>query len=199
MIKALTKVLQQRKSINYGKTFIHVCHLQARENTTHHDVLVGVNKIPRSDAMLMTNKTSPIVRDPGYYIVVLDVFHQLHCLVSTARRSLKFTWFQTNVLFKNMMRKRFYWNESLPVPDTLSTIHIDHCIDMLRQSVMCSSDVTPIPYAWYPKYQEVLPMTGIMHTCRDFDAVRDWARERQTFKFNATDHVEEVVHLLPED
>jgi hypothetical protein len=97
-----------------------------------------------------------------------------------------------------MIRKRVYWNESTPVPDALSMTHIDHCIDMLRQSVMCSSDVTPIPYAWYPQYQEVLPMTGITHTCRDFDAIRDWARERQSLKFNETDHVEEVVHVLAE-
>jgi hypothetical protein len=61
---------------------------------------------------------------------------------------------------------------------------------MLRQSVMCSSDVTPIPYAWYPKYQEVMPTTGIMHTCRDFDAIRDWTRERETFMFNETHRVE---------
>lgn len=97
-----------------------------------------------------------------------------------------------------MLRHRLYWNETLPLPDNLSTVHMDHCIDLLRQSVMCSSDITPITYAWYPKYQKVLPTMGITHTCRDFDAIRDWAKEHQTHKFDAEDHVEEVVHNLPE-
>ena len=40
-------------------------------------------KIPRSEAILLPNKTYPIKDQPGYYIAELDVFHQLHCLVSS--------------------------------------------------------------------------------------------------------------------
>lgn len=32
--------------------------------------------------MLLTNWTEEIPDDPGHYIVSLDIFHQLHCLVS---------------------------------------------------------------------------------------------------------------------
>jgi hypothetical protein len=39
-------------------------------------------KIPRSEAALLPNKTYPIKHEPGYYLAALDVFHQLHCLVS---------------------------------------------------------------------------------------------------------------------
>ena len=39
-------------------------------------------KIPRNEAVLLPNKTYPIRDEPGYYIAELDVFHQLHCLVS---------------------------------------------------------------------------------------------------------------------
>ena len=38
-------------------------------------------KIP-SEALLLPNKTYPIKDEPGYYLGGLDVFHQLHCLVS---------------------------------------------------------------------------------------------------------------------
>jgi hypothetical protein len=38
-------------------------------------------KIPKSEAALLPNKTYPIKNEPGYYIIQLDVFHQLHCLV----------------------------------------------------------------------------------------------------------------------
>jgi len=42
-------------------------------------------KIPRSEAVLLPNKTYPIHDEPGYYLGSLDVFHQLHCLVSNCR------------------------------------------------------------------------------------------------------------------
>lgn len=41
-----------------------------------------MNRIPKSQAALLPNKTAPIPGDDGYYIITLDVFHQLHCLVS---------------------------------------------------------------------------------------------------------------------
>ena len=45
-------------------------------------VIDDVNRIPRSSAAQLVNKTVPIPNDPGYYAVALNVFHQLHCLVS---------------------------------------------------------------------------------------------------------------------
>jgi hypothetical protein len=42
-------------------------------------------KIPASVAAKLVNKTVPIPEDlgysSGYYLIGLDVFHQLHCLV----------------------------------------------------------------------------------------------------------------------
>lgn len=43
---------------------------------------VGITRIPESEAIQMANRTSAIQDDPGYYAVTIDVFHQLHCLVS---------------------------------------------------------------------------------------------------------------------
>lgn len=43
---------------------------------------VGISRIPKSDAAHLVNKTVPIADDPGQYAISLDVFHQLHCLVS---------------------------------------------------------------------------------------------------------------------
>jgi hypothetical protein len=61
--------------------------------------------------------------------------------------------------------------------------HMDHCIDQIRQSLMCSADLTPIPYGWYPRYNQVNGMFDVAHTCRDFEAVKEWARERRSDKF----------------
>jgi len=42
----------------------------------------GVNQIPASEANKLVDKTVPIPNDEDNYIVTLEVFHQLHCLVS---------------------------------------------------------------------------------------------------------------------
>jgi hypothetical protein len=87
----------------------------------------------------------------------------------------------------------------MPYDEKLSMTHMDHCIDSIRQSLMCSNDVTPIPYAWYTKFEAVLPTTGIVHMCRDFDSIRDWARQRRSLKFDLMTHVEDplgnVIHV----
>ena len=46
-------------------------------------LLDTIMKITRDEAILLPNKTYPIKDQPGYYIAELDVFHQLHCLVSS--------------------------------------------------------------------------------------------------------------------
>lgn len=60
----------------------------------------------------------------------------------------------------------------------MNTVHIDHCIDQLRQSLMCTADVSPIPYQWYDSLDSYMPATGSVHTCRDFEAIHKWAKGR---------------------
>jgi hypothetical protein len=49
--------------------------------TDYAEDIVGISRIAMSDAARLSNKTVPIPDDPGQYVVSLDVFHQLHCLV----------------------------------------------------------------------------------------------------------------------
>ena len=43
---------------------------------------VGVSRIPKSQAVLMVNRTIAIPGDEGNHVLILNVFHLLHCLVS---------------------------------------------------------------------------------------------------------------------
>lgn len=45
--------------------------------------LVGIVEVHKSQAARMVNNTRPIPGREDYYITELDVFHELHCLVST--------------------------------------------------------------------------------------------------------------------
>ena len=51
----------------------------------------------------------------------------------------------------------------------------DHCIDYLRQNIQCRGDLTPLKLYWSnPKQRLMVDFEGI-HTCKDFDAILEWA------------------------
>lgn len=50
--------------------------------------------------------------------------------------------------------------------------HLDHCINILRQSLQCFSDVSPYVFQWDEESHEVGAYADVAHTCRNFDAVR---------------------------
>lgn len=55
-----------------------------------------------------------------------------------------------------------------------------HCLDILRQQLMCSVDVGVMGQIWYDQ-EEALPFVDFntQHKCRNFDEIREWARVRQ--------------------
>ncbi|TFK38461.1 hypothetical protein BDQ12DRAFT_112969 [Crucibulum laeve] len=125
----------------------------------------GISRIPKSQAAQLANKTSAIPDDPGYYIVELDVFHQLHCL--------------------NMIRKALnplgYPDMSLTNPDPQEAKdnkeHISHCIDSIRQSLMCAGDVSTIVWQWAEPLKKAIVRGDVAHTCRNFEKIREWGKE----------------------
>ncbi|WQF86829.1 Putative mycotoxin biosynthesis protein UstYa [Colletotrichum destructivum] len=126
----------------------------------------GTSMINRDQAAQLVNKTVPVADETGNYdgtyVVMLGVFHQLHCV--------------------NLLRKSLYKDKpwSTDPDDPMSLMHLEHCIDALRQAVMCSVDITPHPWTW--KDSENKEVADVMHTCRNFDAIREWARTRNVFE-----------------
>lgn len=98
----------------------------------------------------------------------------------------------TNVirLAQNMLRKRLYTTENFPADHELMGIeHLEHCYDALRQSLMCSSDVTPLPWMWDEEAHMAKEVATVLHTCRNFNAIRDWAKEHRIIHFNRSVYV----------
>ncbi|KAF2838637.1 hypothetical protein M501DRAFT_975262 [Patellaria atrata CBS 101060] len=103
----------------------------------------------------------------GGYMGSLEVIHHLHCL--------------------NFMRKSSIWNHeyyknrSAEFTDSDRTTHhhFDHCADMLRQKLMCDADVTIIPYRWVKGHADPYPNFNTLHSCRNFDSIREWSVRRQ--------------------
>ncbi|PLB48380.1 hypothetical protein P170DRAFT_427466 [Aspergillus steynii IBT 23096] len=139
----------------------------------------SLSKIPLSSAAQLVDKTVPIPDSPGDYAIALDVFHQLHCL--------------------NMIRLKLWAGESPAyINHTLDAEmtemnHIDHCLDSVRQSVMCHSDIAPITWTWDDSSGSAKGVLTNHHTCRDFEAIRTWAMEHHAEAFDKSVRVEDPL------
>jgi hypothetical protein len=57
---------------------------------------------------------------------------------------------------------------------------IAHCLDTIRQQLMCQVDIGVLGQVWiHPEAPEPYVDFNTKHQCRDFEAVRKWAEERQ--------------------
>ncbi|KAB8290869.1 hypothetical protein EYC80_008506 [Monilinia laxa] len=133
---------------------------------------VGDTALSKLEASQLLNKTAAAL--PGSdedYPIVLTVFHDLHCL-DAIRLTLGYL-------------RDPKWNStvnpySIPWPENFkgglySTDHAHHCFNSLRQSLQCFSDVTPQVFQYHPDRNLVISNFNVMHTCRNFDAIHQWA------------------------
>jgi len=105
------------------------------------------------------NLTSvPLKDNQGGYLATLDVFHTLHCV--------------------NKIRKSYYsdyYHDPNPLADQQE--HFDHCIDLLRQVVMCHGDVSLHTYEWIDDYRWPWPSMKTEHQCRNWNKLMAWSEE----------------------
>ncbi|KAF7903118.1 hypothetical protein EAE99_012144 [Botrytis elliptica] len=117
----------------------------------------------------------------------LSVFHQLHCL-----NGLRNTYW---LLLSAATTGPTILEDEIPM--MASPPHIRHCIDLLRQSLMCQPDL-----AIEEKDQEKGGVSGfgVEHKCKDWGQVTQWVEKWQGYKIEeerekvkahgATDHHE---------
>ena len=76
------------------------------------------------------------------------------------------------------------------LPMMASPIHIEHCIDLLRQSLMCQADTTI-------EISEHGGVTGFgtKHQCRDFDQLVRWTSKWETFQQKPRNHTRQMGHV----
>lgn len=90
----------------------------------------------------------------------LEVFHQLHCL--------------------NVLRMASFGDHYVGIHPTFSSppanlrVHIDHCIEILRQTLQCQSDVGIVTNTWVRGYAHKYEDFNTWHQCRNFAKVLEW-------------------------
>ncbi|KAK4158886.1 hypothetical protein QBC43DRAFT_348319 [Cladorrhinum sp. PSN259] len=62
--------------------------------------------------------------------------------------------------------------------------HVDHCIDSIRQNLMCNADISMMGFRWVNDSLEPKPNFRGQHECVNWERIEEWASERS---FNPDD------------
>ncbi|PWY68020.1 hypothetical protein BO94DRAFT_478610 [Aspergillus sclerotioniger CBS 115572] len=65
-------------------------------------------------------------------------------------------------------------------------VHIEHCVDNLRQNIMCKADVALLTFSWDPDDRAPKPNFVVEHECANWDKMDKWAEEHKFDIFDET-------------
>ncbi|KAF5327262.1 hypothetical protein D9619_003931 [Psilocybe cf. subviscida] len=68
--------------------------------------------------------------------------------------------------------------------------HVNHCVDSIRQSLMCSADISTIVWQWDEGTQNTTLRGNVAHKCRNFNLIREWAHKNMIGR-----HFDDKVHI----
>ncbi|KAJ4301949.1 hypothetical protein N0V90_004045 [Kalmusia sp. IMI 367209] len=124
-----------------------------------HDLLENSNIRVSKEELEKINRTSIELADgSGEYMAGLNVHHHLHCLKSIRR-----------VIYRD------YYDL---YEDDEMWIHLEHCMDDLRQAIMCNADFTLLTYDWLPNYRKPWPNFNVDYECVNWAILDEWAEKR---------------------
>jgi len=119
----------------------------------------------------------------GGFPVNVEGLHHLHCL-NLLRKSSYYNYDYYHALGKGPFK-----NE-----DDVLRSHVSHCLDIIRQQLMCQVDTGVLGQIWWNKSKpQAFPDFNTVHQCKNFESVRKWAEVHQ-----APLKVEHDYLILPE-
>ncbi|TVY81904.1 Phenylalanine aminomutase (L-beta-phenylalanine forming) [Lachnellula suecica] len=129
------------------------------------EMLQTVGMVALSDEYVMSKGLPEAMRwpwDDSKSIYILNSFHTLHCLA----------------ILRKIIQKAYDGR----IPDS-SIEHSWHCIDAIREEIMCYADDTPRYTGRFnaeKDSKDYLPIPGLgqTRTCNDWNGLVEWANER---------------------
>ncbi|KAH8892958.1 hypothetical protein GQ53DRAFT_628249, partial [Thozetella sp. PMI_491] len=92
----------------------------------------------------------------------IEAFHQLHCL-NAVRKGL-------------ITNYHYYWGSTYGfTPPAVFSRHLTHCVDMLRQHLMCHPDLEPFTFNWREGQYKPYADFDIQKKCVDFEQLMIFA------------------------
>ncbi|KAI9654979.1 MAG: hypothetical protein M1821_005732 [Bathelium mastoideum] len=131
------------------------------------DLLYGLNvRISTEEMALINQTTTNRARvSGGGYAGAMGIWHELHCI--------------------NNLRKLNHWEYYGPKyggkenKEAFGKGHTDHCLDMIRQSLMCRPDTDLYPFSWG---EDGVPSAHVHSLtpkqCVKWDSLDTWASKR---------------------
>ena len=125
---------------------------------------IGAMSITSDEVERLGKDPTLVVKWPeeagGGHVASVEVFHHLHCL---------------NFIRKSTYRA-YYNDKDISFTESEAKIrrHQDHCIDMIRQAIMCTGDVGLMTYNWVKDNSQPYPDFDTNHRCRNFDRLLEW-------------------------
>ncbi|KAI0871724.1 hypothetical protein GGS24DRAFT_503467 [Hypoxylon argillaceum] len=119
----------------------------------------------------------------GGMMATLEMFHQLHCLDLVR----KFT-FHKYPYYKNT-------GGVFDKPIQAQKNHIDHCLEIIRQVIMCSGDTGLITFHWVAGNPVAYPDFNTWHSCRDPEEILALAKEREAPMRQQVTKTQEIINM----
>ncbi|KAK3399799.1 hypothetical protein B0T20DRAFT_406986 [Sordaria brevicollis] len=128
-----------------------------------HDLLDSTLIKYSADELFLANNATSVQHKDGGFVGGLGISHSLHCLKR----------------LKQYLHPEYYYGHEQQDWDELYS-HVDHCLESLRQEILCNADVNVYTLKWTP-HSRFKPTVKVPqpHACVDWDALHGWMKGRQ--------------------
>lgn len=165
------------EELNFDNDFLHQTpyrgpptnHMEREwERLWNHDLMA----IPMEEFRYLNKSADALYLEaPGGLAANLEVFHQLHCL----NLIRQYTWKDYYDLHPDEVQKPTDISRDT---ETGLRVHVDHCIETLRLSLMCHGDVTPFLIVKRDENDFGVADFNNHHKCRKFDTIVEAFKEK---------------------
>ena len=118
--------------------------------------------------------------ETGHFHIGLDALHSLHCL-NAVRKALDEDYYSSSAS-SSSIRGTGLWAQR-----SQQRIHIDHCLNHIRQSLQCRPDLAPAAMKRHVAADGQVFYLGNAeeHSCYDWSNIRSWLDERRESELGA--------------
>ncbi|KAK4201300.1 hypothetical protein QBC40DRAFT_172011 [Triangularia verruculosa] len=133
-----------------------------------HELLDGTLIYFTDEELHRANHTTSIRRKGGGFVGGLGVSHSLHCLKRIKQ------YLHPHYYYPNISTTTFgdeTWKDL--------TVHVDHCLESLRQEVLCKADTNVYTLHW-TEHSKLKPSVKVpqQSVCVDWGGLHGWMKER---------------------
>ncbi|KAF2845812.1 hypothetical protein T440DRAFT_434131 [Plenodomus tracheiphilus IPT5] len=127
-------------------------------------LLDHVNIRASSDELALANQTSIELPHNRGSLVWMDVSHQLHCVK----------------YLRQWIYRQHYHPDVGPDEEPHWLLHTDHCLDLVRQALMCRADTSLMTFEWAAGRREpMLKLQSPEHVCVDWNDLMERVQARR--------------------